>query len=67
MGQLSGKIADTTWGTVTNQLDYTEVYLEEKPASLRRALRKARKKGFAKKSSSSYKATRSSYHRSLDV
>ena len=64
MNQLSGSIADTTFGKVTNELDITEVYVVESQPSERAYNRKMKKGGWLKPSSSTRKALRSSFERS---
>jgi hypothetical protein len=67
MNRLSGSIADTTFGRVTNELDITEVYLVESKPSERAYNRKMKKGGWLKPSSSTRKALRSSFERSKNV
>jgi len=67
MNQLSGSIADTTFGKVANELDVTEVYVVESKPSERAYNRKMKKGGWLKPSSSTRKALRSSFERSKNV
>ena len=67
MNQLSGRIAETTFGQVANELDVTEVYVVESKPSERAYNRKMKKGGWLKPSSSTRKALRSSFERSKDV
>ena len=64
MNQLSGSIADTTFGKVTNELDVTVIYKVESKPSERAYNRKMKKGGWIKPSSSTRKALRSSLERS---
>ena len=61
---LTGKIAETEFGKVTNQLDVTEIYVVESQPSERAYNRKMKKGGWLKPSSSTRKALRSSFERS---
>lgn len=64
MNQLSGSIANTTFGKVTNELDVTEVYVVESRPSERAYNRKMKKGGWLKPSASTRKVLRSSFERS---
>jgi hypothetical protein len=64
MNQLSGKIAETTFGKVANELDITVIYKVESKPSERAYNRKMKKGGWLKPSSSTRKALRSSFERS---
>ena len=63
---LTGKIAETTFGKVTNELDVTEVYVVESKPSERAYNRKMKKDGWLKPSASTRKNLMSSFKRSLD-
>lgn len=67
MNQLSGRIAETTFGQVANELDVTEIYVVESNPSERAYNRKMKKGGWLKPSSSTRKVLRSSFERSKDV
>jgi len=67
MNQLSGRIAETTFGQVANELDVTEIYVVESKPSERAYNRKMKKGGWLKPSSSTRKVLRSSFERSKDV
>jgi hypothetical protein len=67
MNQLSGSIAETTFGQVANELDVTEIYVVESKPSERAYNRKMKKGGWLKPSSSTRKVLRSSFERSKDV
>ena len=63
---LTGKIAETTFGQVTNELEVTEVSVVESKPSERAYNRKMKKGGWLKPSASTRKNLMSSFKRSLD-